>query len=264
MEGFWMMKRSFFNRQSAALTMLYSPVNITDAVARARNAEEDGADAIALELKNIPLESRTVEKFKGVINSVQLPFMFVSYRNDCFLGGDDDARQEYLLNAAVAGAEVIDVMGDLYAPAPRELASEPGAIAKQKKLIAKIHDLGAKVIMSSHMKESLASEDVLAHMLEQSSRGADMMKLVITINTEEEMLEAVRTLLLLRKKLDKPYVFLTSGAYGRFIRYTGAKLGVAVQFALYEHIGEWGIPPTVKSFRKVLDNFHWDIDNVKL
>ena len=258
-----MNKKSFFNRQSPAVTLLYTPHDIIEAVTGARNAEDAGADAIALEMKFLPLELRSVENLKKIIKSVQLPFMFVCYRNDTFLGGDDRARQEYLLNAVEAGAEVVDVMGDLFDPSPRELASDPEAIAAQKELICRIHQMGAKVIMSSHMQESLKAEEVLAHLQEQSSRGADILKIVTRIDTEEQLLEAMRTLLLLRHHLDKPYVFLANGDYGRFLRYIGGKLGVAIEFSVNGYIGEWGVQPTIRSFRKVLDNFHWDIDNLK-
>ena len=58
------MKHSFFNRQDTAVTLLYSPKSIAEAVATARSALMDGADAIAVELTRIPLEERTEEKFR--------------------------------------------------------------------------------------------------------------------------------------------------------------------------------------------------------
>ena len=122
------MKHSFFNRQNAAVALLYSPQSISEAVGLARAGEMDGADAIAVELQKLPLDQRTEENFRAVINSVQLPFMFIDYRSDLFLKADDEARQEYLLLAAKCGAEVIDVMGDLYDPAPFELTRNPAAV----------------------------------------------------------------------------------------------------------------------------------------
>ena len=41
--------------------------------------------------------------------------------------------------------------------------------------------------MSSHMSEFRTGEEILEHMLEQKSRGADILKLVTTCNTEEEL-----------------------------------------------------------------------------
>ena len=86
------MKHSFFNRQDTAITLLFGPGSIAEAIAGARSAEMDGADGIAVELKRIPLEERTEENFRKLIGSVQLPFMFTDYRKDLFLGADDDER----------------------------------------------------------------------------------------------------------------------------------------------------------------------------
>ena len=258
------MKHSFFNRQDAAVTMLCSPESIGEAVGLARAAEMDGADGIAIELKKMPLEERTEQNFRSLINSVQLPFMFIDYRNDQFLKADDEARQKYLLLAAKCGAEVIDVMGDLYDPAPFELTMDPKTVKKQKALIARIHKLGAKVIMSSHMTGTERSaEEVLAHLREQASRGADILKIVVGTDTEQAMLEGVRTLLLLHRELDKPFVFLGGGMYGRFIRYVGPQLGAAIEFAVHDYSPDkLYSQPTIRSFKNVLENFHWDIGNL--
>ena len=254
----------FFDRKKAMITLLCCPESMAEAQALALAAEADGADGIAVELTKLPPELRTRENFRTVMASVQLPFMFVDYRNDIFFGADDEARQKYLLAAAEAGAEVIDVMGDLYDPSPLELTHDPAAIEKQRRLIDRIHSLGAKVIMSSHMPDTERSaEEVLDHMRAQSSRGADILKIVVGMHHEAALVEGVRTLLLLRGKLDKPFVFLGTGEYSRFIRYVGPKLGAAVEFAVHDYNpGKIYTQPTIRSFREVLDNFHWDIDAV--
>ena len=259
------MKHSFFNRQNAAVTLLCSPESIVEAVCLARAAEMDGADGIAVELQKLPPEQRTEENFRALIRTVQLPFMFIDYRSDRFLGADDEARLKSLLLAVQCGAEVIDVMGDLYDPSPLELTRSPAAVEKQKALISRIHGLGAKVIMSSHMANTERSaEEVLEHLHEQSSRGADILKIVVGMDTEKAMLEGVRTLLLLHKELDKPFVFLGSGQYGRFIRYIGPQLGASIEFAVHDYSASQSYnQPTIRSFKGVLENFHWNIDSLK-
>ena len=255
---------SFFNRQMPAVALLCKPESLNQAIALALSAESDGADAIAIELDRMTPEDRTVEKFRSLVQSVQLPFMFIDYRKDCWLGADDEARQEVLLLGAEAGAEVIDVMGDLYDPSPLELTHDPAAIAKQKKLIDRIHEMGARVIMSSHMSVERSAEEVLEHLREQSSRGADILKIVVSTDTEAALLEGVRTLLLLHKELDKPFVFLGSGRYNRFIRYIGPTLGAAIEFAVHDYSSEMIYrQPTIRSFKGILEHFHWNIDNLK-
>ena len=259
-----MLKKSFFNRQETAVTLLCKPSSIDQAIALARSGHSDGADGIAIEIQSIPQEERTTEKFKCLIDCVPLPFMFIDYRGDIIHGADDDARQQYLLMAADAGAEVVDVMGDLYAPSPRELTFDPAAIAKQKKLIDAIHAKGCKVLISSHAtQETLTAEEALAHLQEQSARGADILKLVVKTDTEEAALEADRTMMLLHKKLEKPYIFLGGGKYAAFVRYLGLKLGVAIQFGVHDYAADAPyFQPTIRSFKAVRDNFLWDICNL--
>ena len=255
-----MLKRSFLNRQETAVTLLYKPRSASEAVALARSAEADGADGIAIEISELPEEHRTLECFKSIIASVQLPFMFIDYRKDILYGDDDEKRQGCLLRAADAGADVIDVMGDLYAPSPRELTFDTTAVAKQMKLIDEIHAKGAHVLMSSHaLKEFVPCEEVLEMMKTQSSRGADILKVVTMVNTDEEFQESVRTLMCLRKELDKPFIYLAGGKFGRMVRYMGPKFGVAVEFGVHDY-DERGIyaQPTIRSFRKVLDHLHWE------
>lgn len=259
-----MLKRSFVNRQECAVALLYKPHSAAQAVALARSAESDGADGIAIEISKLPEEARSIESFRSIINCVQLPFMFINYRKDIICGADDDKRQEYLLRAADAGADVIDVMGDLYAPSLRELTFDTAAVAKQKALIDKIHAKGAHVLISSHaLTEFVPPEDVLEMMKVQSSRGADILKVVTIVNTEEEFQESVRTLLLLNKSLDKPFIYLAGGKFGKMIRYIGPKFGVAVEFGVHDYDTE-GIyaQPTIRSFRNVLDNLYWDLGNM--
>ncbi len=256
-----MRKKSFFNNSQAVITLLDTPANIQAAIIAAHQAEMEGAGGIAFELSKIPLEERTVENFRKIVQSVPLPFMFIDYRNDAFHGEDDEARQKYLLMAADAGGEVIDVMGDLYGPAKHQLTKDPDAIAKQIKLIDQIHEKGAKVIMSSHTNEEMSAEEVLEHLQEQSSRGADILKLVVPIDNEKAFLEAMRTLLLLNSSIEKPFVFLGIGKFGRFIRYAGPKFGVAIEFALNSYLPDktFFTPPTIRTMKTVQDNMHWTI-----
>ena len=98
------MKHSFFHRQDAAITLLCAPESMGEAIGLTRTAEMDGADAVAIELQKMPLEQRTEENFRTLINSVQ----------------------------------------------------------------------------------------VLVHLQEQSSRGADILKIVVGMNTEKAMLEGIK------------------------------------------------------------------------
>lgn len=260
-----MLKASFFNRQEPAVTALLIEKSVNDFIVQMRASEFDGADAVAAELKYLPLEERTRENFSAMIGCTQLPSMFLSYRNDQFLGADDEARQKYLLLAAECGAEVIDVMGDLFDPSEFELTRDAAAVKKQMKLIDEIHSIGSKVIMSSHMPVFRSKDEVLEHMLRQSERGADILKLVHFVRNSDELAHAFRTTMYLHEKLDKPFVHLCSGSYARPHRFMSGVLGNAIVFGIHEYRSHqiMGGQPPIKNYRAVLDNIHWNINNVE-
>ena len=115
------------------MTALFCGSSIQELIAKTRTSAAEGADGIAIELFQLPPEFRTVDHFRQIMRETDLPFMFICYRNCQWFGNDDEARQEFLLRAAEAGAEVIDVMGDLYDPVPGELTLNPESVKKQKK-----------------------------------------------------------------------------------------------------------------------------------
>lgn len=251
------MRESFFGRETTLVTALLCEGSVAKYCETIRSAAMRGADGIALDLHLLPEAERTGEHYRKMMDAApELPFMFLLYRNDAVHGGDDEARQKYLLDAARAGAEVIDVMGDLFDPEEYELAVRPEAIERQKALIDEIHGLGSKVIMSSHMKVPRRAEDVLRHLREQASRGADLLKIVTWADTEEDFLETLRTTFLLKRELDKPFVQLCNGKYSHPVRFLGAKLGLALTFAQMKE--SENSQPTVAQFRAVLDNIHWN------
>ena len=79
-----MLKRSFVGRQEPAVALLYTPGSLAEAAAAARSAEADGADGIAVEISDLPLEERTLDGFRGLMKAVCLPFMIIDYRKDKF------------------------------------------------------------------------------------------------------------------------------------------------------------------------------------
>jgi 3-dehydroquinate dehydratase len=233
-------------------------------IAESKNSEFDGANGIAADLSDLKPEFRNRESLKAVIDSVSLPFMFFFYRNDKWnKNTDDDSRQEFLLAAADAGAAMIDVMGDLYDPSPMEITHNKSAIDKQKALIDKIHAKGAGVVISSHMSCSRTAEQVAEHLRELESRGPDVVKIVTTVNTADELAEAFRTTMTLKRELKTPFIHLCNGKFSRPHRFLCPALGVSILFAVHRYEPRYGMPqPTIKAMRAVLDNLHWNINDV--
>ena len=232
-----------------------------EVICRYRAAESDGADSVALELRYLRPEFRNLETLRRSIHATSLPTMAIMYRNDCFKELVEDApRQKLLLTAAEAGAAVIDVMGDLYSPAPDENTHDPAVIARQKELIGEIHARGALALMSSHPKRFMRADEVLAQLEDFQDRGADIVKIVTKADTPEEYLETLRGTVAAYAHLKVPFVHISNGSFGRLHRMHGLSLGVAVTFAVHEYYADTPFTqPTIRDFRQVMEHTRWEI-----
>jgi hypothetical protein len=255
------MNRSFLKRPQPVITGIFAGQNPQELIAQSRASEFEGAGGIAIDLNHLKQEFQNYDSLKSVIDSVDLPFMFYYYRG---VERDDDVRQKLLLTAAEAGAAMIDVMGDLYDPSPREITHNPEAIDKQKRLIDQIHTNGAEVVISSHMpSEFRTTEQVLEHMLDVQSRGANVVKIVTAANTDEELAEALRTTMVLKRELKIPFIHLCNGKFSRPHRFMGPVLGVSIMFGVpYYHSVYNFHQPLIRSVKAVLDNVHWNINDM--
>ena len=154
-------------------------------------------------------------------------------------------------------------MGDLYDPSPMELTRNPAAVDKQKQLIDRIHGKGADVVISSHMQCPRTAEQALEHLSEAAKRGADAVKIVTTVNSDDELAEAFRTTLLLKRELKLPFIHLCNGSYSRPHRFMGPALGVSILFAVSRYEPRYGMgQPTIRAMKTVLQNMHWNINDL--
>ncbi len=257
------MRRSFLSKPYPVITGIMAGQTPQELIAESRNCEFEGAQGIAIDLSDLKPEFRNHDSLKSVVAAVGLPFMFFFYRNDHWGHSDDDARQELLLTAADAGASMIDVMGDLYDPSPMEITRNAAAVDRQKRLIAEIHAKGAEVVISSHMSCARTTEQVVEHLLEVESRGPDVVKIVTTVNTEDELAEALRTTMALKRVLRAPFIHLCNGKFSRPHRFFGPVLGTSILFAVSRYEPRYGMTqPTIRAMKGVLDNVHWNINDV--
>jgi len=257
------MKHSFLNKPYPVITGIMAGQTPQELIAESRNAEFDGAQGIAISLSDLKPEFRNPAALKSIVDSVNLPFMFYFYRSDRWHESSDDARQELLLAAADVGAAMIDVMGDLYDPSPMEITRNPGAIDKQKRLIGQIHAKGTEVVISSHTSCSRTTEQVLEHMRELEVRGPDVVKIVTGVNTADELAEAFRTTMVLKREIKKPFIHLCTGKFSRPHRFICPTLGVSILFAVHHYDARYGMTqPTIRAMKAVLDNIHWNINDV--
>ena len=253
------MRPSFLQLDAPYLAAIIGDATPEQTIAGILNAEHEGAEAFMVDLASWEPGNLTRDTLARVFHCTGRPMMPLCYRSRNLSAEkmDDDARADLMLLTIDAGAAACDVMGDIYDPAPRERTRDKGAIEKQKRLIDRIHAAGGEVLMSSHAQsEFIPAEGVLEHLRDFVSRGVDIAKIVVRANSEDELLEAFRTTVLLKKELQAPFVHVCSGKYGRLQRYVAPSLGAELTFAV-RGFSEHAVQPIVGAARRVLNELNW-------
>ena len=106
----------------------------------------------------------------------------------------------------------------------------PEVISKQKALIQKFHDLGAEVLMSAHVWVELSLEQTVSLAKEIRSRGADIVKIIATCESEEQVLEILRANLAMKSTLDAPFLYTSAKKYNRPVRFNAPLFGSMLVF----------------------------------
>lgn len=247
--------RSFFDDDRATLTVMVqakTPARIRELIDL---SARDGAEAFGMQFEQLEPEYRCRETYKELFAYTgDKPVYATNYRGCKNEGKSDDVLAEELLELAECGADLCDVIGDLYDKQEDELSREPAAIEKQMKLIERIHATGAKVLMSSHVMKFTSAERVLEIALEQKRRGADIAKIVTGADSIEEEIENLRIIELLRQKLGIPFLFLCGGECA-LMRRIGGELGCTMYLCVYEHDElATAVQPLLKNVKAIRDN----------
>lgn len=246
-----------FDKRRPPLVAMVQDDTLAGALDVIVDSHYDGADAFGIQLEDLRPEYRNPKDLKTLFNAcLGKPIYFTSYRTRLSAELTDDERVELLLMGVEAGGDLADVMGDLYDPQPHELAVDPVAIEKQKKLIEKIHSMGAQVLMSSHTHSCLDDDEVIRYALAQKERGADVIKIVNECPTEDDFRRAVNLPFKLKDALgNTPFLFLTGGTGGRVIRQIGPQLGVCMYLCAQSHKpGYTRMQPMLRAMKQVRDN----------
>ena len=229
------MRPSFSKCTKPPFTAMIQTRTLEQAIAGITRARADGAEAIGLQICRWEPEYHTEVCYRQALQAAgDLPVYVTNYRYDRNEGRSDENLAEGLVELAHCGAALCDVMGDLYAPCADQLTMDPEAIAGQQRLIARIHEAGAQVLISSHVMNFTPAERVVEMALEQQRRGADVVKIVTGAETMEEQLENLRITQLLKTTLSVPFLFLTGGEC-KLHRRLGPSLGCCMYLCVLEH-----------------------------
>lgn len=228
------MKNSFFNNDKALLTVMVQADNPNRTKELIDNSLPEGAEAFGIQFEQMKPEFRNKATYKDLFSYTALPVYATNYRGIFNEGKSDEQLAEELIELAECGADLCDVPGDFFDKQPDELAAYSSAIKKQTELIKKLHQTGAKVLMSSHVCKYVPAERVLEIALEHQKRGADICKIVTGADTTEQELENLKIITMLKEKLDIPFLFLCGGKC-KILRRIGGELGCCMYLCVHEH-----------------------------
>lgn len=245
------MENKFLTRRDM-LTVILQCDNPKIAIGRIRNANMLGADAYGLQVESLKPEFQNPETYKKIFAEGKgRPFYVTYYRGKYNVGKTDEELSDGLITLAESGAVLCDVMGDLFCKHPEEMTDDQSAIEKQMNLINLLHQKGAQVLMSSHVRKYISAERVLEIALEQKRRGADIIKIVTGAVGMEQQIENLRITDLLKRELGAPFLFLSNGTC-TLHRRLGLKLGCCMALCVYEHDAQSTVTQPLLSTMKML------------
>ena len=244
------MRQKLSELRAPAVAGVIREKTIRAAIAEIKNCTYDGADMIDLHLSC--LEQCDIESLRQVINATNLPILALNYNRTyewADRGLTEQERMASFLCAVEAGAAGVDMQGysfqseakdgfvgeDKYPFTkgnPKEIVTDPIVIKKQRQFIEKVHSMGAEVLLSCHPGIPMNAEAVvaLAHFLDE--RGPDIIKIVTRADTEEDLAESIRAMLLLKKEIKTPVSYHTNGKAGTLSRIINPLLGGQIAFCV--------------------------------
>ena len=250
------MRPSFLNHDKPLLCAMIQCATPDECCEKIRLSLNAGAEAIAIQLDRLQRDLRTPAHLKQIFSACDgKPIYVTSYRSGENIGMTDDECVELLLLALECGATLFDIMGDLYAhPAPYELTFDEEAIKKQMALIDKIHRAGGEVLMSCHTGKSLTLEENLMIAREQARRGADVIKIVNTAKSADDIPVYINAIQKIVRETGKKLLFLASGK-AEIIRYIGPSFGVCMYLTVIYHSElDTAEQPKLRCARAIRDN----------
>lgn len=235
-----MNNRQFDFEKGAYLTAIFGGKTPDEVKANIDLCAADGAEAYCLQLEQLDDAYRTESDFRDIFaHTGSAPVYVTNYRRDSEANktkSDDQLASEIEL-LADSGAELCDVMGDIFDPQPNEITYDENAIEKQKALIDSLHKKGTKVLMSSHVLHYIPAEEVLKIARAQESRGVDVCKIVTGADSMEQQIENLRIIDLLKKELTVPFLFLCGGEC-RILRCIGGEIGSCMYLGVHDYAPE--------------------------
>lgn len=197
--------------------------------------EAGGADAFGLQMDGLLREEHTPESISRIVRACEgKPLYVTNYAGNQNAGLPDEQLCDELLEAIDCGAALADIPADFFHHVPHQITYDEAAVEKQMEVIRKVHQHGGEALMSTHSFCFHNTAEVLRIADAHRYRGADISKIVISANSEEEEFMNYQTELELRRSFRMRHLFLSAGACVKQHRLIGPILGSSLFLTVYE------------------------------
>lgn len=186
----------------------------------------------------------SLEALKRIISESPLPIFGLNYtvtNNE----DEENERVNLLLRTVEAGAAGIDIQGYTYdyksrdkfnenfldanysfvKKKPKEVVVCDAVIQKQCELIERVHSVGGEILLSNHIATFMECDELIDLCLFLEKRNPDTIKLVTMCDTEYELGETVKAMLMMKKEIKVPVTLICNGKYRAISRILNALLG---------------------------------------
>ena len=214
-----------------------------------QKSEADGARAFILHIQLMNDDCRNYTSFKDIASATECPIMAINYRTKN--GPGDEKRLEDIYEAVRAGFKSVDIPIYLFDDDPKsslekcdlpfakmnpdEVSMRPMVIERQKKLIREFQNMGVEVLMSAHIGVELNMEQAVSLAMEIQRRDPDIVKIVAKCNSNEQMLEILRTNIEMERQLRTPFLYICQGEHGKLERLLAPLFGSMLIFGHHEY-----------------------------
>ena len=267
------MKKRLSNLPSPVMAGVIREKYTKNAIAQIKNCMYDGAGMIDLHMSC--LEKTDIDTLKTIMKSTKLPVLALNYNRTydwSDAGYSEEERAEEFIRAVEAGAAGIDMQSytfhsksregfygeDKYSFTrgnPKEIVTDDSIIGKQRELIDKVHALGAEVLLSCHPRIPMCCEQVVDLALYLEKNQPDIIKIVTSAESEEDLAESFKTMMVLKKEVETPVSFHTTGAAGALSRIINPLLGGHIIFCVDRYdAGSTMEQLDLRTVKTVIDN----------
>jgi len=275
------MRASFAHAPSPVAASVIREKTIKEAIGAIRNSEYAGAKAIDLHLSCLDEEYKNTESIKTVMDATRLPILALNYNQNYDYSGFEDSEKHRLAlleMGAAAGASAVDMQGYSFnasvkrsfqteyaspemlfsAKKPCEVALDPETVAKQVEFINRMHAQGTEVLLSCHTQVNLNCEETLSLAKEFEKRGPDIIKLVLVCDTEEELAEQFKTMIMLKKEIKCAVHMHCNGKLGKVTRVVNPLIGAHLAFCVERYgVNALESQLDLRTYSYLLDHLQW-------